>query len=290
MPPDAVSYALALPRLPGLGRVATHRLLDAFPTLDALRATPREQVIHRLTGIPAAAALVATLFDDAAIATALAAVDEERAVLTARGITAITPNAPGWPAGLDRLDRRDRPAALYVYGRADLLARPSVAFLGATGLPPAAFEYAQALLPVLARRGIVPIGALASGFDVVVGKIAADVPVPVVMVAGCGLGVVPSAMRPLAMQTAQAGGALVSPFERGHGPFAHDEVDRARVMAALATHAVVFGGADGGPEHRALALPYTLAHPAVDGADPARVLTGNLEADADRLASFGADA
>ena len=289
MPPDAVSYALALPRLPGLGRVATHRLLDAFPTFDALRATPREQVIHRLTGIPGAAALAATLFDDDAVGAALAAVADERAVLAARGITAITPNVPAWPAGLDRLDRRDRPAALYVYGRADLLARPSVAFLGATGLPPDAFEYAQALLPALARRGIVPVGALASGFDVVVGKVAGGAGVPAVMVAGCGLGVVPPPMRPLAMQTAQAGGALVSPFERGHGPFAHDEADRARVMAALATHAVVFGGEGGGPEHRALALPFALAHPSVTGADPARLLTGDRDRDADRLAAPGID-
>ncbi len=286
--PDAVSYALALPRLPGLGRVAAHRLLDAFPTFEALRATPREQVLHRLKGVPGAAALVATLFDDAAIEAALEAVAAEQAVLTARGIAVLTPNLPAWPAGLARLDRRDRPAALYVYGRADLLARPTVAFLGATGLPPEAFEYAQALIPALAARGVVPMGALASGFDVVVCKVAADVPSPPVLVAGCGLGVVPPPMRPVAMQAAQANGALVSPFERGHGPFAHDEVDRARVMAALASVAVVFGGAPGGPEHRALDLPFVLAHPAVAGADPARCLSGIVAADADRLAALAA--
>lgn len=282
---DAIAYALALPQIPGVGRVATHRLLDAFPTLDALRATPREQVLHRLKGVPGAAALVATLFDDTALAPALDAARAELDTLRARRIAAIPPNTDGWPAGLASLDRRDRPEALYVYGPPAALDGHRVAMLGATGLPTDAFEDAQSLVGALARRGVGVLSGMATGFDVVMAKRAADTGTGAVLMAGCGLGVVPATMRPAAMQAVQSGGALVSPFGRSHGPFAHDEVDRARVMAALAP-AVVFGGAEGGPEMRALALPGILAHPAVAAPDGVPRLTGDVEADADRLAAL----
>lgn len=285
-----LTYALALPRLPGVGRVATHRLLDAFPTLDALRATPREQVLHRLKGVPGAAALVATLFDDDALAPAVEAAEAEQAVLQARRITVFTPNAPGWPPGLSGLDRRDRPEALFVYGPPAALDLPRVALLGATGLPPDAFEDAQALVGALARRGVGIVAALATGFDVVMVKRAADTAIGPVLVAGCGLGVVPAAMRPAAMQAVQAGGALVSPFDRSHGPFAHDEVDRARATTGLAPVAV-FGGAADGPEMRLLAHdaapPHpVLVHPAVEAHEGVERLSGDVEADAAYLATL----
>ena len=129
------------------------------------------------------------------------------------------------------------------------------------------------------------MSGLATGFDVVMGKRAADTGIGAVLVAGCGLGVVTAAMRPAAMHAVQTGGALVSPFGRSHGPFAHDEIDRARVMAALAP-AVVFGGPDGGPEMRALSWPGVAAHPAVTAPDDVPRLTGTIEADADRLADL----
>ena len=59
-------YVLALLSLDGVGRVTAHRLIEHFPTYDALRATPREQVLLRLKGLPHAERTVGLLFDETA--------------------------------------------------------------------------------------------------------------------------------------------------------------------------------------------------------------------------------
>jgi predicted Rossmann fold nucleotide-binding protein DprA/Smf involved in DNA uptake len=259
---DALALALALRRLPSVGRVTTTRLLALAPTLDALRAIPREQVLLRLRGTPHAADLVRTLHDDAAMVPVLTEARHEADALARRGVAVHAPNLPGWPSSLERLERRDRPALLFSYGHAGMLTMPGVAFFGAPGLAPAAFEHAQALLPALVTHGLVPVIALATAFDVVMAKVAGGVPVPSVAVFGCGLGRVPPAMRPHALTVTRAGGAMVSPFEMEHGPFPHDEAERVRVQVALARAVLVFGATPGSPEAQALRDARALGIPA----------------------------
>ena len=286
---DALLFALALRRLPGVGRVTAGRLLARFPTLGALRATPREQVLVRLKGTAGASALVTTLADDAVMAPALDTARAEAAALDARRVRVHAPNLPGWPARLDALDRGDRPALLFTYGDAAVLDRPSAAFFGAPGLDVPAFEHAQNLLRAIAARGVVPVAGLSTGFDVVVHKVAAGLPCPSIAVAACGLGRISPPMRPGATATVRAGGLLVSPFEMEHGPFPHDDGERARTMVALAAVSLFFDPAPGSAEARALLSALALGRPTFGMGprlpDSTPRLTGDPNADADAVAA-----
>lgn len=248
-PGPAARLALALASLDGVGRVTAHRLLERFPTLDALRATPREQVLLRLKGAPRAERTVATLFDDAWSDGALADADAHVAALAARGVRLLAPGDDGWPAGLTDLDRADRPLLLHAYGPTSVLARPMTALLARPPVDPDAFESAQAF----ARRTVAGGGALAlvfaHGFDVALAKVSGGAAVAVVP---AGLSKLTPSLRPAATALVRAGGLLLSPFEMEHGPFEHDERDAARVAAALSTRVVAIAP-DGSPEARAAA-------------------------------------
>ncbi len=242
-------FALALASLDGVGRVTAHRLLERFPSLDALRTTPREQVLLRLKGAPRADRTVAALFSDAWSDAALADADAQVAALAARGVRLIAPGDADWPAGLADLDRADRPLVLHAYGRPDPLARPLTAFLARPPVDPDAFEAAQAL----ARQTVGGGGALAlvfaGGFSVALAKVSGGAAVAVVP---AGLSRLAPSLRPAATALVRAGGCLLSPFEMEHGPFEHDEREAARVAAALARRVVALAP-DGAPEARAAA-------------------------------------
>lgn len=250
--PDPAAFPLALLRVDGIGRVTAHRLLAHFPTPDALRATPREQVLLRIKGAPNAEALVARLFDEPAMAEHLDTARADVEALTARGITVLTGRNPRWPTGLDALDRNARPVALYVYGDADVLARPAAALFARPPLPGPPFEVAQDLVRLLIAHGIVAVAGAESGFDAVVHKLCAAAGHPSVLVANAGMAKVPKPMRPAVTAAVRAGGALVSPFPLEHGPFEHDDAERALVSAALASASAFFAVPPGSHEDRAM--------------------------------------
>lgn len=260
--PDVQAFALALRNLAGVGRVTAARVLERFPTYADLRRYGREQVLHRLKGTPNAAALLETLFDEAEMTRRLAEAAEERAALQRKGVNVRTPADPDWPAALTRLPRAERPFLLFAYGDARLLATPGIAFFGRPGLADEAYELAQSALRHVVRTRRLAVAGLQTGFDVVIHKISALTPAPSILVASSGLSKVAPPMRPVASQSVRAGGLLVSPFEMEHGPFDHDDRERARVMVALAS-AVVFSNPDlDAAEAAALEAARTLGVPA----------------------------
>ncbi len=237
--PDAQVFALALRGIDGVGRVTASRLVEHFPTYDALRRCPREQILFRLKGTARAADLVALLLDEDQMLPRLDAAADERAALQARNVNLRAPADPDWPAALNRLPRSERPFLLFLYGNTRLLAAPGVAFFGKHGLATGAFELAQALVRHIVARHHAPWVGLHDGFDVALAKTAALAPAPCVLVAACGLSKVAPPMRPVAAQVVRAGGLMVSPFEMEHGPFEHDARDRARLAVALTRAAVL---------------------------------------------------
>jgi predicted Rossmann fold nucleotide-binding protein DprA/Smf involved in DNA uptake len=245
-------FALALLALDGVGRVTAHRLLDRFPTADALRATPREQVLLRLKGAPKSERTVdllfSSVFDDA-----LAGADAEIGRLAQTGVRALAPGDPDWPAGLDALGRADRPVVLYAYGNAAALACPLLALLARPPVPADAFEAAQraARRAVAAGAGLA-VGA-AHGFDLALQKVALGAGRAPVAVMGGGLATLAPSLRPAATALVRAGGLLLSPFPMTHGPFPHDDSERALVQAALGRAVLVVAPAEGSPESRAAA-------------------------------------
>ena len=243
------SFALALLALDGVGRVTAHRVLERFPTLEAVRATPREQVLLRLKGAPHADRTVATLFDDDWSEPALAAARVEVDAAATRGITLLAPGDAWWPARLGDLDRGDRPVVLWAYGPLAALARPTLAVLGRPPIEAAPFEAAQAVARAAHARGAsVAVGA-ASGVDLAVLKVAGAA----IAVLNCGLARLAPSFRPGATALVRAGGVLLSPFPMEHGPFDHDDRERALVQAALAQAVVAAGVPEGSAEARAAA-------------------------------------
>ena len=267
------AFALALLSLDGVGRVTAHRLLERFPTPDTLRACPREQVLVRLKGLPHAERTVGLLLDDDTFDPLLGRAREEVTALAARRIALLAPGHVHWPPGLDALDPRDRPVVLYAFGQTAVLAARPVALFGRAPLSADAFEAAQGLAErLIAERVPLACGA-APGFDVVMHKRCAAAGHPCVMVARAGLARIDASARPSAAAAVKAGGVLVAPFSPLHGPFDHDDAERALVQAALAGPTAFFAPPEGTPEAKALAWALDAGRPVFaaegDGADAA---------------------
>ena len=244
------AFALALLRLDGVGRVTAHRVLDRFDSPEALRATPREQVLLRLKGAPRADAIVEQLFGPE-LDEALGAAAGQIGALGPKRVEVIARGDARWPAGLDALEPSDRPVAIWAYGHLEALASPALAVLGRAGLVPEAFEAATRLAARFASGGVVT-GAK-DGFDLAVQKTALGARGRVVAVAPCGLARMAPSLRPGGTAVVRGGGVLVAPFSMAHGPFDHDESEAALVQAALARAAVGAAPEDGSPEAKALA-------------------------------------
>jgi len=246
------AYALALLTLDGVGRATAHRVLAHFPTPEALRAAPREQVLLRLRGIPRAADLTARLLDGPTLDAALAAGQATAAPLLERRITLLTPGHEHWPPGVDALGRAERPVVLYAYGHTAVLRQPTAAILARGPLPSAPYEASQTLAGRLMAAGVVVVSALRPGFDVALHRLAAGAGRPGIAVAPCGLGRVEGSVRPGATALIRAGGVLLSPFPMEHGPFEHDDRERALLQAALARAVAAFAPPPDSSELRAL--------------------------------------
>lgn len=265
---ESAALALALLATDGVGRVAAGRLVARFSDADSLLATPREQILLRLPGIPGAEAIVARLLDDDFTAR-LAGARSQVAALGERQVTLLTQHHPHWPRGLGDLARGERPTVLYAYGETALLRRPLVALLAQPPLDGPSFETAQGLIRFLLAHAAVPASGLQHGFDIVLCKIAAGAEAAAAAFAASGLARVPASVRPAGAALARAGGLMASTFPMDHGPFPHDDVERARVLVA-ASHAVVFVGApEGSAEVRALNWAHEHGRPVFGPAAPA---------------------
>lgn len=239
--PDDVEFALALQEMEGVGQVTAGRLLDHFGTYDALRSYPREQVLTRIRGVRNAEQLVQRLFDEQTMGALLERAASTVEALAKKRVTLLTPASDRWPHRLDDLPHADRPPLLYAYGALDMLSKPIVALFARPPLEDAAFERSQQLVRRLADEHVPPATGAANGFDVVVHKLATGrpEPQPSLLVAPAGLARVKPNMRPSVAAVARAGGLCLSPFPMTHGPFDHDDRQRALVLTALA-HASVF--------------------------------------------------
>ncbi len=248
----AAPFALALLALDGVGRVTAHRLIERFTGSDALRQTPREQVLLRLKGAPNAERIVERLFDPE-FDDALAVSRAETEKLAATGVRTLAPGDAEWPAGLERLGRAERPVVLYAYGNTAALAAPLLAVLGRPPVPGVPFEAAQRIARRTADAGAGVACGLAHGFDVAVVKVATAAGRAPVAVIGTGLGQLTPSLRPAATALVRAGGLLLSPFPMMHGPFPHDDRERALVQVAVSRAAVVAAPAEGSHEAKAAA-------------------------------------
>ena len=251
---DSTLFALALDQMDGVGRVTAGRLLAHFATYDDLLRFPREQVLTRIKGAPNASALVAHLFDRAGMQPHLDAAAALLEQLAQQRVAVLTPHDADWPTGFADLPRGNRPFLLYSYGHRAVLTQPLVALFAEPPLSPEPFEQAQALVRHLLPHGIAPATGTAHGFDIVIHKLcyAGDTTHPSLLVAHAGMAKAPAPLRPTISTVVRGGGLFVSPFAMQHGPFAHDDRERALLQAALANACVFFEPKPDTPEWRAL--------------------------------------
>ncbi|MDT7857646.1 DNA-processing protein DprA [Rubrivirga sp. S365] len=213
----------------------------------------------------------------------------------------LAPGGAGWPAGLDALPRADRPLVLYAYGDAGALAGPSLAVLARAPLDGEPFETVQALArrvltaPLAAESGGAASGGAAlivgaqGGVDLALQKVALGAGARVAVVVEAGLARLRPAMRPGATAAVRAGGVLVSPFPMTHGPFEHDDRERALVQAALGAAVCTVAPPPDSPEDRAAAWAAEAGRPlALVGAAPPEAAWAENALRVDGPASFDA--
>jgi DNA processing protein len=154
--------------------------------------------------------------------------------------TRISPESPLWPRRLDHL--ADPPGILWGAGRLELLARPSIAIVGARRASAVGREIARRLGRDLAAESLVVVSGMARGIDGAAHLGALDAGGATVAVLGCGIDrcYPPEATR-LRDRLARDG-LLVTEFEAGAPPLRHHFPRRNRIIAALAEAVIVVEG------------------------------------------------
>ena len=245
---ESAHFAVALSGIEGVGRVTAGRLLSEFKTYDALLRYPFEQVQNRLPGIRGANRIVHALRDENAMRARLAAASVHVSRLSKRHIQVIAPPDTAWPARINALPYASRPFILYVYGAVTLVHHQACAVFGTEHVEPSVVERAQALTAVLASSGQTLVTGLVREFDVAMHV----VPAASILMASSGFSRIRQEMRATISQVTRAGGALVGPFPLDHGPFNHDDRERAVLQAALAAVCVFFSPTEHSSEWDAL--------------------------------------
>jgi DNA processing protein len=228
---DDLDAWLRLLLSPGIGRDTARRLLAAFGSpqaiVDAAPAARRALLPPGQTDTladpppdwPAQAQATARWLDG----------DGERHVVTLGDAL--------YPASL--LDTADPPLLLFLHGRAELLARPSIAVVGSRNPTPQGRENAQAFASHLSRAGWTVVSGLALGIDGAAheGALAGDG--STIAVLGTGVDrIYPARHEALARRIAE-NGLLVSEFPLGTPPLAPNFPMRNRLIAGMSSGTLV---------------------------------------------------
>jgi DNA processing protein len=158
--------------------------------------------------------------------------------LAAAGLRWIARDEPAFPARLRAI--HDPPPGLFARGSAelDLLARPSVAVVGARACSPYGAEVATSLARELARAGVLVVSGMARGVDAAAHRGALQAGATVAVL-GCGVDRdYPRAHAQLAAQIA-ATGLILSEYPPGVEPAPWRFPARNRIVAGLARATVV---------------------------------------------------
>lgn len=156
-----------------------------------------------------------------------------------QGIAVIARGDEAYPARL--LDLQEPPMALYVRGRADLLAseRSAVGIVGTRRMTSYGMEAARWIAVEAARRNVVVVSGLAIGIDATAHAAALEMGGPTVAVLGCGIDrCYPPSHRRL-YDAVASNGALVSEYPPGTPVRKYHFPERNRLIAGLSEAVVV---------------------------------------------------
>lgn len=227
---------LRLSFTPGLGGAGLRRLLTAFGDPLRVLAASRGALAQHIPD----AAVVAIREGDATAALAAAA-----AWLDDPANCIVTLADRHYPPHL--LQIADPPPLLYVKGRAELLARPSLAIVGSRNATAQGVANAEAFARTLSDAGLTIVSGLALGADAAAHRGGLAGASSSVAILGTGADIVyPARNRALAHALAERG-ALVSEFALATRPLAGNFPRRNRLISGLALGClVVEAAADSG--------------------------------------------
>ena len=214
---DELAAWLQLLETPGVGRGGARRLLAAYGSPQAVRAS--KALAAPPDTLPAL--LDATL--------AWLSAGERRQIVTL--------GDPSYPKSL--LETADPPLLLYIQGRVELLVAESIAIVGSRSATRQGLDNARSFAAQLSDAGLTIVSGLALGIDAAAHEGGLDGVGSTVAVVGTGLdNPYPTRNRALAGRIAEHG-LLVSEFSLGTPPLREHFPQRNRIIAALARATLV---------------------------------------------------
>lgn len=233
-----VAAWLRLEQTAGVGAETARRLLAAFGLPANIFSAPFS-ALHKVVSERIAYALLAAPSD-----ATQALIERTLAWLQQPGNQLFTLADGNYPRAL--LDTADPPLMLYVKGRAELLARPSLAVVGSRNATAQGIANADRFAEILSQRGLTIVSGMALGVDAAAhqgglrgaagGNAEAGSTVAVI---GTGADIVyPARNRGLAHQIAEAG-CIVSEYPLGMPGIAANFPRRNRIISGLARGVLV---------------------------------------------------
>lgn len=139
----------------------------------------------------------------------------------------------------------DPPVVLWIRGRADLLARPSIAVVGTRHPTPYGTGMAEMLSRDLAAHGLIILSGMARGVDTAAHKGAIAVNRLTIAVWGTGVDVIyPKENKSLAEQILAGGGAILSEYPLGTFPAPQNFPRRNRILSGMSVGVLVVEAAE----------------------------------------------
>ncbi len=219
---EEVSARVELAGVSGMSRARAQSLIDRFGSARAaLRASPKAR----------AAWLSPPLAESIEAALRAPVARQRLADAEARGILALGPNSPGFPAALASIP--DPP--LLVWVRGPLPDGAALAIVGARRASTRALGCARGFAAEIAKAGIAVISGLAYGVDAAAHEGALDGRGRTVAVLASGLDqVTPRGQTALAERILASGGAWLSEHPPGEGAQPRHFPERNRLISGLA--------------------------------------------------------
>jgi DNA processing protein len=229
---DEVAAYLALTLVPGIGAARLRTLLQSFQTAPATLLAPHA-ALTKLKGVSVAAA---TAIRAAQPSRGLAVLDE----LDRLGAAVLLPDDPAFPPLLREI--HDPPMALFVWGRAELLAQPAIAIVGSRNHSSYGGAAARLLAGGVASH-VVVVSGMARGIDALAHGAALDAGGGSIGVLGNGFGVIYPASNAALYDRMIKEGCLVTELPPGERPYASTFPRRNRIISGLSRATVLIEAA-----------------------------------------------
>jgi DNA processing protein len=223
-------YRLALSTIPGIGPVYAKKLLDHFGDAASIfSATP--SALKEIAGIGTVRADAISQFHQFPL------VEKEMAFVEKYGIRCIFFTDKDYPQRL--LGFKEAPILLYYKGNADLNSRRIVSVIGTRKPTEYGKRMAEQLVKELAVCSPLVISGLAYGIDAVAHAAALEHSLPTIGILGHGLDqIYPPQHKGLAREMVKHGG-LLTHFNTGAEPAAHNFPIRNQIVAGMSDALVV---------------------------------------------------